>query len=826
MRIGRPNERTAAGSSRRLAVHVLLPLVVGGVILVAALSAVAALVARSSASDGLDRRAASARVSVEHALRSGGDDAARTAIRGLRRDGLAAELTRAAAPRQPQVAEERERRTYTFRVRPGGRDASRTLRIALPSQPVAKAGTRALSLAAGIGIALLLLVTALVGRAVRRSAAAPLAELAAAVEGVRSGRRAGPLPAGGAREVRRVDERLGELMELMIELEAQATTDPLTGVANRRGFHAALDTELKRAERESATVALVILDLDGFKAINDAHGHPFGDGVLQVVAEQLRNALRATDALARVGGDEFAILLPGTSPERATAIVERAREQAADSVGGIELTWCAGVASFPADARAAGTLVECADSALYCAKTGGEARICHYDPEEAIAPRIEGERTGIEALLELPDAIVPVFQPLVSLATGEISGYEALARFPHPPARRPDEWFAMATQCGLGPALEARAVQEALARPGRPPGTYLSFNLSASALLSDEVAAIMPDDLTDIVIEITENERVGDDDRLAAAIAPLRRRGARIAIDDAGAGYSGLQQVMRLQPDIIKLDRSLVGGVDTDPAKAALIDSFVRFARRTGAVVCAEGIETSEELKVLADLDVTYGQGFGLARPAAPWASIATWVPGTARSRALRADREEGQATDAGANSDLRLAQLSTRLANVVSADDLPAITRQIAAELGADDVCLLRRAGADALEAVTDQRWLPAGRHMSLAYYPTMKKVLASQEAVQVIATDAGADLGELALLAQSGYGSMLVAPVVHHAQVVGVFLGFSERDRPWPRAEASRARVLAHQVGSLLEEGSQLERHPGVNGDGPLTLVPPEPV
>ena len=283
-----------------------------------------------------------------------------------------------------------------------------------------------------------------------------------------------------------------------------------------------------------------------------------------------------------------------------------------------------------------------------------------YDPKTVSTSRTQGERAEIAALLERPDAITPVFQPIVSLSTGRVSGYEALARFPAPPDRRPDEWFALAQRVGLGPQLEARAVAAALAAPNRPEGAYLSFNLSPSALGSPEVQAVLPEDLTGLVIEITEHERVADEDELRDQLAPLRERGARIAVDDAGAGYAGLQQVMRIHPDIIKLDRSLVAEVDTDPAKAALIDAFVRFARGTGAVVCAEGIETAGELRVVADLDVTYGQGFGLARPPAPWASMSPWVSATLSRRGLRSTTpSDGARTPAST----RLAQLTARLA-------------------------------------------------------------------------------------------------------------------------------------------------------------------
>ncbi|MEA2421272.1 MAG: hypothetical protein QOF55_371, partial [Thermoleophilaceae bacterium] len=451
--------------------------------------------------------------------------------------------------------------------------------------------------------------------------------------------------------------------------------------------------------------------------------------------------------------------------------------------------------------RDSATLVECADAALYCAKSSGLASICNYDPETAQAPQTGGDLAAVQAVLAEPDGVVPVFQPLVSLTTGQVAGYEALARFPHPPARRPDEWFSVAQRVGLGPELEARALRAATEAKNRPAGTFLTFNLSASALMSDAAIAALPTDLTDIVIEITENERVGDDDALATRLEPLRRRGARIAVDDAGAGYSGLQQVMRIQPDIIKLDRSLVANVDSDPAKAALIDSFVRFARRTGAAVCAEGIETPEELKVLADLDVTYGQGFGLARPAAPWAEVGAWVPATLRSRVPRTGASSDEQST-GENADLRLASLTERLANVRSAEDLRGLGALIAAELGADEIAFLRRGTeTGTLEPLGDQPWLPAGTKLALANYPTLRQMLATQQVVQVMDGDATADLGELSLLGRSGHGSMLLAPLVAQGEVAGVLMALNAAERPWTRAETSRARIVGHQLGAVID-------------------------
>ena len=775
-----------------------MPLLAGGVALVAGSATGAALLARDAASDSLDARAQTLRATAAASLRSNGRLGPVTAA--ARREGGSVRRTSADRPLPSgrRVAESGGLRRYTWVARTPRDDVHLT--VALPAASVADATTRALAVSLGTGLALLLLTLLAVRAELGRAAVRPLRDLAAGVERLADGQAARLVAGRGAAEVVAVGDQLADLALRLAELESQATTDVLTGVGNRRYFQVALETELKRATREGEALTLVLIDLDGFKEINDSHGHPYGDGILQMVAEKMRGGMRATDVIARVGGDEFALLLPGTTRDRAARLVDRARNEAAGAVGGTELTWSAGTASFPADARDADTLVECADVALYCAKAEGDSSVCHYDPAQGMATGAGGDRAAVEFVLSVADGIVPVYQPLVSLQTGRVSGYEALARFPHPPARRPDEWFAIATRCGLGPELERRAVEAALTAPDRPAGTYLSFNLSASALMDDSVLEALPHDLSDIVIEITENERVSDPAGLSARLAPLRERGARVAVDDAGAGYSGLQQVMRIQPDIIKLDRSLVANVDSDPAKAALIDSFVRFAARTGASVCAEGIETPEELKVLADLDVTYGQGFGLARPAPPWADVAPWVAGLVRPRTMRDDASSEP--DANDSADQRLAALTARLANVRSRDELRGLAALMAAEIAADEIALFRR-GLDAgsLEAVTEHGWLPPGSPLALSYYPTLRAVLASQDVFQVQDSDAAADLGELALLGRSGHHSMLIAPVVAHGEVVGLLVAFGDDEAPWTRAETSRARIVGHQLGAVLD-------------------------
>ena len=427
------------------------------------------------------------------------------------------------------------------------------------------------------------------------------------------------------------------------ELHDMAHTDPLTGLVNHRGFHEALAAELARAQRDGTQLSLVNVDLDDFKTINDTHGHPYGDEVLRGIGTQLRGSVRQGDTAARVGGEEFALILPGTSSDAAYEIAERARAAIARvPVHQFQLSASAGIATFPTDAEDASTLAQLADGALYWAKSAGKQRTRRFDPERVERSLTERQIEEVRKVLDDPDGIQPVFQPVVALSTGFLVGYEALARFPASETRPAAAWFAMAHGCGLGPALEAAAIRAALKPLGRPPTAHLALNVSPSVLMSEAVQEALPEDLSEIVIEVTEHEALAEDEGVREALEDLRDRGARIAVDDAGAGYSGLKQLTQVKPDIVKLDRILTEDVHDDPARMALIESFVRFARRTGAVVCAEGIANLDEVAALADLDVELGQGFALGRPGPPWRQ----VPPHAARVCRAADGEQILVTD------------------------------------------------------------------------------------------------------------------------------------------------------------------------------------
>jgi EAL domain-containing protein (putative c-di-GMP-specific phosphodiesterase class I) len=226
------------------------------------------------------------------------------------------------------------------------------------------------------------------------------------------------------------------------------------------------------------------------------------------------------------------------------------------------------------------------------------------------------KRERINAVLR-SDALTMVFQPIVDLDTGRVVGTEALSRFACEPARPPDEWFAEASEVGLGTELELAAVCGGLAGLDlQPADTYVSVNVSPATATSSTLASVLARAPAGrVVLELTEHTRVDDYDCLVEAVQGLRGQGMRVAVDDTGAGYAGLAHILRLRPDIIKLDIALTRGIDVDPVRRALAASLVSFGGDIGAVITAEGIETGEELEALRTLGVACGQGYYLARP-------------------------------------------------------------------------------------------------------------------------------------------------------------------------------------------------------------------
>ena len=235
--------------------------------------------------------------------------------------------------------------------------------------------------------------------------------------------------------------------------------------------------------------------------------------------------------------------------------------------------------------------------------------------EDAQRRTLDARRTEIQRFVG-GEGLSMVFQPIVELASRVTVGYEALARFLSFPLRPPDEWFAEAVALELGVALEASAIEQALRElPNIPDDAYLAVNCSQRAAETAEIAELLDPHAPRIVLEITEHEAVEDYDGLVAALQPLRDRGLRVAIDDAGAGFASLQHTLRIAPDIVKLDLSITRDIDRERAKRALATALTSFADEMSMTMIAEGIETAEELEALMELGIRFGQGFFLAEP-------------------------------------------------------------------------------------------------------------------------------------------------------------------------------------------------------------------
>ncbi len=426
-----------------------------------------------------------------------------------------------------------------------------------------------------------------------------------------------------------------EQRELESQLRDRALHDPLTGLPNRALFLDRIAQALQRAARHDELVSVAFVDLDDFKSINDTLGHAAGDELLVGVADRLRSTLRGMDTAARLGGDEFAVLLQGL-PEHSEVVQVAERllsalsaphelagrpHHALPSIG----------VSIGGDGATADDLVRQADAAMYAAKRAGKGRYelyaravaDHQAPARDAEPvpgwflRAEQQREEVLGLLAGP--LTPALVPIMDLRTGELAGHEALPQFTVPDDRPPAAWLAQARRCGLGPRLEAEVLRGALAVRGRPDLTFLALNVAAYALDSDEVQAILPGDLAGIVVELDEEALLAAGEGLDAGIARLRHRGARVTVDRAGAGYGALRMLMRVRPDLVKLDRGLVESLAEDGAAQTLVESLVRLARSFHADVCADGVEDVEDLRALARLDVRYAQGRAVGAAADGW---------------------------------------------------------------------------------------------------------------------------------------------------------------------------------------------------------------
>lgn len=396
-----------------------------------------------------------------------------------------------------------------------------------------------------------------------------------------------------------------------------------------------------------------------------------------------------------------------------------------------------------------------------------------------------------------------VFQPQLSLSRLEIVGYEALSRFPDEPDRTPEQWFRLAHQVGLGAAIEACALANALqSLDTLPAGCVLAVNVSPSVLGSPALHAVLPHDLTGIEIELTEHEAVADGDGLRRELDRLRGRGARLAIDDVGAGHSGLSRMMQLAPDTLKLDARLVGGVAGNTAQAALIRAVVDLADHLDAVVCAEGVETLDDALALADLDVDLAQGWAVAEPGPGFAAADPRLVAACGLSMRRALNVRPPITLPGTGREpATLEDLLGELTDVRDLDGLAALARAGTRVLACDQAELsFLHPGGDAVEALVGEKGPGDGRRYRLGDFPATRACL-GRGIVTPVYDEPGGDPAERRLLAEGGFSSVLLVPVSSRGRPVGLLECYLLERSPWSRRQIRSARLLASVLGPVLD-------------------------
>ena len=421
------------------------------------------------------------------------------------------------------------------------------------------------------------------------------------------------------------------------KIEHQAAHDALTGLPNRRLLGDRIAQAMVRAQRLGRGVGVVMLDLDGFKHINDTLGHRIGDLLLIETAQRLVHCVRESDTVARLGGDEFMVVLPEIQGQNdlqtlAGKILDHIREPYCIEGKDLFISCSIGLTLFPDDGANAEILLAHADTAMYRAKSGGKNTYRFFTSEmhEHAVARLRLEEELRRALRN--GEFVLHYQPVVDLASGMTVKSEALIRWQHPQLglTDPAAFIPVAEETGLIMTLGAWVVEEAARQAARwrkqaPPGFRIAVNLSAQQFQRGDCVALIRDTLAaagalpqQLAIEITESLFIDDQGDALRQLTELKRLGIEVAIDDFGTGYSSLGYLKNFPVDTLKIDQSFVGGLDGNPGGMALVEAIISMSRALGLAVVAEGVESEAQRHFLDSRGCQYAQGylFGRALPA------------------------------------------------------------------------------------------------------------------------------------------------------------------------------------------------------------------
>jgi diguanylate cyclase (GGDEF)-like protein len=413
-----------------------------------------------------------------------------------------------------------------------------------------------------------------------------------------------------------------------------ARTDSLTGLPNRRAFLERLESRLSFEPDTAGGTGVLLVDLDGFKEVNDALGHTAGDDLLCVVAKRFEQRLGTRGVLARLGGDEYACFCHTMNEDDLVTIAHELAHTLSDPCvldgTSVRVGASIGVALSRADATTSGELLRCADVAMYDAKRK-RTGVSTYRPEAD--PHSRERLALIDALSKAISsrALIMYYQPTLDMCTGSIRGLEALVRWPHPSLGLlyPDTFIPLAEENGLMPQLTRAVLDMAVGQAARLDRRGyrlgMSVNISRYDLVDEDLASYVagvlalnrfpPERLT---LEVTESALGGDPQRAERCVRRLRSLGVRVSIDDFGVGYSSMSQLLGLAIDEVKIDKSFTQSLTSDPRAQAIVRSTIELARALSLTLVAEGIETEEVLRTLQSLGAEVGQGYLFAHPLAP----------------------------------------------------------------------------------------------------------------------------------------------------------------------------------------------------------------
>ncbi len=413
--------------------------------------------------------------------------------------------------------------------------------------------------------------------------------------------------------------------------------DFLTGLPNRRFFEESSEEHILDNLKSDA-YSVIAIDLDGFKQVNDLVGHEGGDYLLKTVSERLVAAFPG-EVVVRLGGDEFVVVASGNGRERirekCSETIHTLTQPMTISGVHVEIGACTGYACYPQDGDSLKSLSLCADIALYAAKREGRNTVKAYQPGMSEQLKRRAELEGSLRVAVRRGEIIPHYQPMVDLQTGEIRGFEALSRWQRngngAANVSPATFFPLAEEVGLIVELSEQVLRKACLDAARWHGDVkLSFNLSA-ALLCDRLIAsrilmILSEtglDPARLELEVTENALVRDVDLASEIFAALQAEGITIALDDFGTGYSSLSQLSKISFDKIKIDRSFINSFEQDETKYGIVKTMISLAHGLGIDTVAEGLETEGQLLKLKELGCKYAQGF-LYSEAVPASQVET----------------------------------------------------------------------------------------------------------------------------------------------------------------------------------------------------------